>query len=88
MALFGSEGQVPKVGKIFAETGGAVQEQLAVPALFKPLKFLAVVARAPQADFFDLPPDLVLRKRLIIRPLQEEIGGVEHAIKGPFLTLP
>ena len=88
ITLFGGKGQVQKVGKIFTETGVTVQEQIAVPALFKPLKFLEVVAGVPSSDFFDLLPEIVLRKRLIVRPLQEEIGGVEHDINSPFLALP
>jgi len=64
-----------------------VQEYIAVPSFFELLKFLQVFACAPQFDFFDLPPDIVLRERLIIRPIQEEIGGVEHDINRPFLAL-
>jgi len=44
IALFGGKGQVQKVGKIFAETGVAVQEQITIPALFEPLEFLEVLA--------------------------------------------
>ena len=44
IALCGGKGQVKKVGKIFAETGIAVQEQIAIPALFEPLKVLEVLA--------------------------------------------
>jgi hypothetical protein len=47
IARGGSKGQGQKVGKIFAETGLAVQEQIAVPALFKPLKFSQGVAGVP-----------------------------------------
>jgi hypothetical protein len=60
IALCGSKGQVKKVGKIFAETGVAVQEQIAVPTFFKPLKCLEVLAGVPQGDFGDLLPEIVL----------------------------
>jgi hypothetical protein len=88
MALFGREGQGQKGGHIVAATGIAVQEQIAVPALFQPLKCLEGVAGAPQGAVFAVPPDLGRRPRLIIRPRQEDIGGVEHDIKGPLLALP
>src|SRR5262249_50375038 len=50
IARGGGKGQVQKVGKIFAETGIAVQEQIAVSALFKPLTFSQVVAGDPPKE--------------------------------------
>ena len=47
MARGGGQGQVQKVGKLFAETGIAVQAHRAVSALCQPLQCSQVVAGVP-----------------------------------------
>jgi hypothetical protein len=87
IARLGGTGQVKKVSNIFAEPGVAVEEQIAVPALCKPLKFPQVLAGVPSSDFGNLLPQIGLRQGLLVRPLQEEIRGVKHDVNGPFLPL-
>ena len=70
IARFGGPGQGQTVSPICAETGGAVAEQSAVPALCKPLQFPQVWAGVPSSDCGALWPQLGLRQGLLVRPLQ------------------
>jgi hypothetical protein len=87
IALRGGKGAVKQPGKVCAETGITGPEEIPITAFCEPLKRAEVCQRTPALMCVKLLPPGLLREGWLVRPVQEQVGGLKHHIHGAFLAL-